>query len=511
MEASALAPPAGLHRRRTLAGSLLRLRSDEQLVTLFRAGNDEAFGTLHERYRPRLLAYTRQMLGGSRADAEDVLQDVFLRAAGTLRADDRPLAVRAWLYRVAHNRCIDQLRRPAPAEADIFDVNRVPVVDPIDAAQRREDLRRLVADVQALPEQQRSALLMRELEGLSYQELSDALGVTVPAIKSLLVRARIGLVEAGEARDTACAEIRTDLAAAFDRGVRINGRARRHLRECHGCAQYRQALRAVDRRLNALAPSHPPGGFLATIAKLLGLGGAGSGAAAGVGGAGAGAGAGVTVAGSTAVSTTAGAGFIGAATTKVAAVVAAAAVVGGGAATVEKVEQAVHPKAPHHVPAARHGAPLPFAPAALVTSKLAAPARDAAERQRGHTKGPQPKTAPMVAAAEPKPLAQADGTAHAPSEIETSTGGIKAPDEPALTGTNTASETAPGTTTAPGATGPAIGTSTIPADTGKTAPAPSPPTAPAPAASPTGAPTTSASAATAPSTPQAQDSAGSGR
>ncbi len=507
MEASALAPPAGLHRRRSLAGSLLRLRSDEQLVTLFRAGNDEAFGALHERYRPRLLAYTRQMLGGSRPDAEDVLQDVFLRAAGTLRADDRPVAVRAWLYRVAHNRCIDQLRRPAPAEADIFDVNRVPVVDPIDAAQRREDLRRLVADVQALPDQQRSALLMRELEGLSYRELSDALGVTVPAIKSLLVRARIGLVEAGEARDTACTEIRTDLAAAFDRGVRISGRARRHLRECHGCTEYRQALRAVDRRLNALTPS---GGVMTTIAKLLGLGGAGSGAAAGVGGAGAGAGAGATVAGGTAVSTTAGAGFIGAATTKVAAVVAAAAVVGGGAATVEKVEQAVHPKVQHRAAAARHTAPLPFAPAALVASKLAAPAPETTERQHEHGKRPQPK-APVVATVEPRPLAQADGTAHAPSAIETSTGGIEAPEEPTLTDTATPSETGPGTTTAPAQTGPAIGTSTIPAETGKTPPVTAPTATPAPAASPTGAPTTSASAATALSAPQPQGSAGTGR
>ena len=60
-------------------------------------------------------AYTRQMLGGSRSDAEDVLQDVFLRAYGALRNDDRPVTLRAWLYRVAHNRCIDHLRRPRPA------------------------------------------------------------------------------------------------------------------------------------------------------------------------------------------------------------------------------------------------------------------------------------------------------------------------------------------------------------------------------------------------------------
>ena len=62
-----------------------------------------------------------------------------------------------------------------------------------------------------LPESQRSALLMREMEGLSYEELANALETTVPAVKSLLVRARIGLVEAAEARDTACTEIRRQL------------------------------------------------------------------------------------------------------------------------------------------------------------------------------------------------------------------------------------------------------------------------------------------------------------
>jgi RNA polymerase sigma factor (sigma-70 family) len=69
---------------------------------------------LHDRYRQRLFAYVRQMLSGaSRQDAEDVLQDVFVRAYGALRNDSREMNVRAWLYRVAHNRCIDHLRRPS--------------------------------------------------------------------------------------------------------------------------------------------------------------------------------------------------------------------------------------------------------------------------------------------------------------------------------------------------------------------------------------------------------------
>ncbi len=191
MEASAVHAPR--LSRLPLGGSLLRLRSDEQLLALFRGGHDEAFRVLHDRYRQRLFAYVRQMLSaGSRQDAEDVLQDVFVRAYGALRNDNREMNVRAWLYRVAHNRCIDHLRRPIPPAAELFEVSRKPLHDPVEEAQRRDDLRQLVHDVGNLPEQQRSALLMREIDGMTYADLAAALDVTVPAVKSLLVRARVG-------------------------------------------------------------------------------------------------------------------------------------------------------------------------------------------------------------------------------------------------------------------------------------------------------------------------------
>ena len=279
MEASALHAPSRFSRF-PLGTPLLRLRSDEQLVALFRAGSDEAFSVLHDRYRQRLFAYVRQMLSGhTRQDAEDVLQDVFVRAFGALRGDSRAVNVRAWLYRVAHNRCIDHLRRPHPPAAEIFEMSRKPLLDPVEEAQRRDDLRRLVRDVGALPEQQRSALLMREIDGLSYTDLAGALDVTVPAVKSLLVRARVGLVEAQESRDADCGDIQRDLMASYDRGVKASGRARRHMRECDGCRAYRSDLRGMRRRFAALAPAGA--GPLALVTQLLGGGGA---AAAGGGG-----------------------------------------------------------------------------------------------------------------------------------------------------------------------------------------------------------------------------------
>ena len=315
MEAGALRAPAARNRI-SVTAPLLRLRSDEQLVALFRTGNDAAFSVIHDRYRQRLFVYARQMLGGSHQDAEDALQDVFLRAYSSLRVSDRPVSLRAWLYRVAHNRCIDHLRKPVPPAIDLFETSRRPLHDPTVEAEQRDDLRRLIEDVRRLPEQQRSALLMREMDGLSYAELSEVLGVSLQAVKSLLVRARIGLVEAVEARETACVEIRHDLADAFDRGVRASGRARKHMRDCSACSEYRGQLRGVREGLGALSPGPGP---LAAALKLLGIGGAAGGGAAS-GGAAAGGGAIVVAGGGTAA--------------KVTAVVCCAALAAGGAAEV---------------------------------------------------------------------------------------------------------------------------------------------------------------------------------
>ncbi len=462
MEASALHAPN--LARRTIPGPLLRLRSDEQLVALFRAGSEEAFSLLHDRYRQRLFAYVRQMLSvATRADAEDVLQDVFVRAYGALRADEREVNVRAWLYRVAHNRCIDQLRRPAPAPADVFESSRTPPLqDPIEAAQRREDLRRLVADVGRLPAQQRSALLMREIDGLAYVDIAAALEVTVPAVKSLLVRARTGLVEAIQARDTDCDVIRRDLVESYERGVKASARARRHLRECGGCRDYRAALKGMRRSFAALSPAV---GFapLAVAAKALGIGGAG----------------GAGAAGGSAI------GVTGAAACKVAAVVCTAALATGGAmeahhltttdaptrerAAVSRTAQA---KAP-----VTH-APLQTSPAvathrAAVAAPSAAAAADAptlaerrAARRRAAARAADRQLAadgvslPVTSVAAPTAPAS-----DAPAKDATSvaSGGTEAPADAPPVVKETTGATQPTTTTAPAATAapaPATGTGT---------------------------------------------------
>ena len=298
LEASAL--PHSLARSRApFSTAFLRLRSDEQLVALFRAGSDDAFRVIHDRYRGRLLAYARQMLRGAHSDPEDTLQDVFLRAYRALRASDRPVLLRAWLYRIAHNRCIDELRRPRPLPAELaadaqpaFSLPAAASEAPA-VAERHADLARLVGDVQSLPSQQRSALLMRELQGLSYEELAGALGLSIPAVKSLLLRARTGLIDIAVARDTPCVEIREELISAHDRSVRMSGRARRHCSECGDCDAYRGELKRQRRAFASLTPSGP----LAQLGMLFGLGGGGGAAAAGGGAAASGGG---VIAGATA-------------------------------------------------------------------------------------------------------------------------------------------------------------------------------------------------------------------
>src|SRR5918911_1258579 len=191
---------------------LLRLQSDERLIALIRSGNEGAFELLFERYRPRLLSFCRHMLG-SKEDAEDVLQDVFTASYNAIRADDRALNVRPWLYRIARNRCLNHLRRPRFDGRDTMDDQmHGNGVTTADLVHRRADFHHLLQDIHKLPETQRTALLLREIDTLSYEQIADAMDTTVPSVKSLLVRARMSLAEAAEARTLTCGDVRRELA-----------------------------------------------------------------------------------------------------------------------------------------------------------------------------------------------------------------------------------------------------------------------------------------------------------
>src|SRR4051812_40718124 len=219
----------------------MRLRSDEHLVRLFRAGREDAFEAIHERHRRRLHAAAAGALRTSGGDAEGVVQEAFLRAHRLLRDSRHPVELRPWLHRVVRNLCLDELRRTRRTvelrdEAQSEDV--------YSTLSRRHQLRGLIEDLADLPEQQRAALLMRELDGLSHEEVASVLEVSPAASRQLVRRARNGLVAAAAARDAACPSIRDDILTAHDEKRRPSEHALRHLKGCSACREFRDNLKA---------------------------------------------------------------------------------------------------------------------------------------------------------------------------------------------------------------------------------------------------------------------------
>ncbi|HEX8103761.1 MAG TPA: sigma-70 family RNA polymerase sigma factor, partial [Solirubrobacteraceae bacterium] len=255
MEASALnhAGAVGIHGR----SPLLRLQSDERLVALIRRGNHHAFEALVARYQSRLLAFCRHMLS-SKEDAEDVLQEVFAAAFNAMLADEREINVRPWLYRIARNRSLNHLRRTQAVGVDSMDVHLSEGgITTADKVHRREEFRQLISDVQDLPETQRTALLLREIDALSYDQIAEAMETTVPSVKSLLVRARVSLAEAAEARMLSCEEVRLELGEVAEGLARTTPPVRRHLRTCERCQTFRKQLRQTNKALAAIFPVGP--------------------------------------------------------------------------------------------------------------------------------------------------------------------------------------------------------------------------------------------------------------
>jgi RNA polymerase sigma factor (sigma-70 family) len=180
-----------------LAGSrLLATQSDERLVDLLRAGSEPAFEAIVSRYRGPLLRYCSVLLGSERA--EDAVQQTFVKAYDAMHRDDRPLLLKPWLYRIAHNTAHNALRDDALRDEPLGEEGAA-AERPELVIDRRERLRSVLASVQDLPPRQRDALVLRELEGRSYEEIAAALGVGGGAVRQLLNRARTTLRTAATA------------------------------------------------------------------------------------------------------------------------------------------------------------------------------------------------------------------------------------------------------------------------------------------------------------------------
>ncbi len=169
---------------------LLRTQSDERLVDLTRAGQDGAFEAIVARYRGPLVRYCAAIL--SEARSEDAVQLAFLRAYDALRSSEGEMQLRAWLYRIAHNTALNELR-DGLLDHDQLDATIDRVERPDQAFERHQSLRDVVAAVGMLPTNQRDAIVLREFEGRSYEEIPTELGVTGGSVRMLLNRARTTL------------------------------------------------------------------------------------------------------------------------------------------------------------------------------------------------------------------------------------------------------------------------------------------------------------------------------
>jgi RNA polymerase sigma factor (sigma-70 family) len=262
---------------------------DERLIARVRAGDMRAFETIYDRYERPIRTFCRHLLGQPE-DADDAVQHAFLAAYRTITGSDQRLDLKPWLFTVARNRCRSLLRsrrRDPGLTGEAFEPSTEGLVA---AVERRESLRHMLADIAALPEDQRAALILTQLETLKHDEVARVLEVPTDKVKALVFQARTSLMHAREARDTACGEIREQLATASGAALR-RGNLKRHLRMCTGCRDFEVALRRQHSVILLLLPvaARP-----ALRGKVLGeIAGGGSGAAA----AGSGAGVGTTAGG----------------------------------------------------------------------------------------------------------------------------------------------------------------------------------------------------------------------
>src|SRR5262249_53212224 len=154
---------------RLLAGPALRFQPDGRLVSLVRGGYESAFEEIFRRYGAALRSYAASIVTAQRAD--DVTQDAFTKAYLALRGTDRGIQLRPWLYRIVRNTALTDIRdQPEPGVE--FEDASAPGVDPGEVAVQREEIKRLLDGLRELPEPQRAAIVMRELEGLSHEQIA---------------------------------------------------------------------------------------------------------------------------------------------------------------------------------------------------------------------------------------------------------------------------------------------------------------------------------------------------
>jgi RNA polymerase sigma factor (sigma-70 family) len=257
-----------------------RLLSDERLATMAGSGSDSAFAMLYRRFDGPLHGYCLSIVKNPE-DARDVLQSAWMKALVALRSQSRRAPVRPWLFRIVHNEAIDTIRRRR-GEQPLLESHQpaagAPAAD--EEVEGRERVAEVVADLRALPEGQRAALVMREWADFEYGEIALALATSEGNARQLVFTARCGLEESRAGRNQSCDAIRLELAGADGRRLR-NRRIRSHLDSCEACRAFSSETR--DRRRAAAAALLPwtPAAAPDLLCGLVGGGATASGMAGG--------------------------------------------------------------------------------------------------------------------------------------------------------------------------------------------------------------------------------------
>ena len=252
---------------------LLAAFSDDRLALEVKRGNEVAFEIIYDRHHRGLLSLCRYMLR-SPEDAEDALQQAFASAFRALPGTEQPVQLKPWLYAIARNRCLSMLRarREHPVEEVEAQSSTVGLSEEVE---QRAELRELLADLEHLPERQKSALVLSEVGALDHAHIAQVLECETKQVKSLVFLARSALIENRRAREIPCTEIREQLATASAGQLR-RGPLRKHLRQCQGCAEFREDVRRQRGMLALVLPVVPTVGLKESALAAAGIGGGGA-------------------------------------------------------------------------------------------------------------------------------------------------------------------------------------------------------------------------------------------
>src|SRR3954469_8172669 len=215
-----------------------------------RLGTDRSFERLYRKHAGDVYRYALVVLR-NQADAEDVTQTTFLNAYRAMEKGERPRAPQNWLIAIAHNVCRQRFRQSQRRPTEVVYEEELAETLVEEDALTAEDIRRALGH---LAFNQRSALVMRELEGRSYQEISEILGLSVSAVETLIFRARRSLREQLEESIT-CHDAELAISRQLDGRLarRDKGALRAHLRECDDCARFARSQRAQRGAIKSLA------------------------------------------------------------------------------------------------------------------------------------------------------------------------------------------------------------------------------------------------------------------